>query len=224
MVELRPHVARERGLALKQMTDMQPCSKVLMQGRLFSHGETWLFCSLELHRLNCKRTHANSFKGTRHRLNILYVMPSSGCCMLRPHPVKCRTSQCTTVQHDTSQLVVFTSATDHTWPHPTGLLGVVSGATDLNLSTHRGQCNNFDSILDLVWSCSLTVSEASSQHKTVRVVNNSPTCWYIQRHHSDHLNVTCNWFPDHAGTCLGLGIKSLSLVVLVLLLRLSRNI
>lgn len=64
----------------------------------FSHGETSLFCSLELHPLNCKRSHANSFKETTHRLNILHLMPSSGCCMLRPHPVKCRTSQCTTVQ------------------------------------------------------------------------------------------------------------------------------
>lgn len=89
---------QERGLALKQMTDMQPCSKVLMQGRLFSHGDTSLFCSLELHPLNCKRTHANSVKETTHRLNILHVMPSSGCCMLRPHPVKSRTSQCTSVQ------------------------------------------------------------------------------------------------------------------------------
>lgn len=26
---------QEKGLALKQMTDMQPCSKVLMQGRPF---------------------------------------------------------------------------------------------------------------------------------------------------------------------------------------------
>lgn len=85
-------------LTLKQMTDMQPCSKVLMQGRLFSHGETSLFCTLEPHPLNCKRTHANSVKETTHRLNILHVMPSSSCCMLRPHPVKCRTSQCTTVQ------------------------------------------------------------------------------------------------------------------------------
>lgn len=89
---------QERGFALKQMTDMQPCSKVLMQGRLFSHGETSLFCSLELRPLNCKRTHANSVKETTHRLNILHVMPSSSCCMLRPHPVKCRTSQCTSVQ------------------------------------------------------------------------------------------------------------------------------
>ena len=86
---------QERGLALKQMTDMQPCSKVLMQGRLFSHGETSLFCTLEPHPLNCKRSHAHSVKETTH---ILHVMPSSGCCMLWPHPVKCRTSQCTTVQ------------------------------------------------------------------------------------------------------------------------------
>lgn len=97
-MELHPHVARKRGLALKQMTDMQPCSKVLMQGRLLSHGETSLFCTLEPHPLNCKRTHANSVKETTHRLNILHVMPSSSCCMLRLHPVKCRTSQCTTVQ------------------------------------------------------------------------------------------------------------------------------
>lgn len=34
MADLHPHVAT--GSALKQMTDMQPCSKVLMQGRLFS--------------------------------------------------------------------------------------------------------------------------------------------------------------------------------------------
>lgn len=51
---------QERGSALKQMTDMQIGSKVLMQGRLFSHGEISLLCSLELHPWNCKRTHANS--------------------------------------------------------------------------------------------------------------------------------------------------------------------
>lgn len=60
-----------------------------------------------------------------------------------------------------SQLVVFTNATEHTWPHPTAPLGVVSGATDLNLSTRRGQCNNFDSIHILVWSYLFTFQEAS---------------------------------------------------------------
>lgn len=43
-------------------------------------------------------------------------------------------------------LIVFTNASGHTWPHPTRSLGVVSGATDLNLSTHRGQYHNLDSI------------------------------------------------------------------------------
>lgn len=40
------------------------------------------------------------------------------------------------------------SQVQQTTPDHTQLwvLGVVSGATDLNLSTRRGQCNNFDSI------------------------------------------------------------------------------
>lgn len=54
---------QERGLALKQMTDMQPCSKVLMQGRLFSHEEISLFCSLELQADTCKLFTETLYKG-----------------------------------------------------------------------------------------------------------------------------------------------------------------
>lgn len=142
---------QQRGLALKQMTDMQPCSKVLMQGRLFSHGETSLFCTLEPHPLNCKRTHAISVKETTHTSYMWWHLAFAACSGHTLWSAGLHNAQqC----NATSQLVVFTNATQHTWPHPTVLLGVVSGATDLNLSTHRGQCNNFVSIHDLVWSCS----------------------------------------------------------------------
>lgn len=146
---------QQRGLELQQMSDMQPCSKVLMQGRLFSHGETSLLCTLEPHPLKlqvhtcklCQRNYAH----------ILHVRWHLGfCCMLRPHPVKCMTSQCTTVQRYISWLCSQMQQSN-TWQHPTGMLGVVSGATDLNLSTHRGQCNNFDSTRTHMWSCSLTI-------------------------------------------------------------------
>lgn len=170
-------------------------------------GATSLFCMLEPHPSNYKRRHANSVEMnyTQAEHPKCDDGPSSRYCMLRPQSVKWWTSQCTTVQHT---WFVLTSATGHTWPHPTGMLGLVSGGTDLNLSTHRGQYNNFDSIQGLVWSCSLTMWEAPVQHNTVPVVNNSPTCWYIQH---GNFSVKCHWFPDHADTCLGLGIKSWSL-------------
>lgn len=171
MVEQHPHVGTQT------MTDMQPCSKVLMQRRLFSHGETSLLCTLEPHPLKlqvhtcklCQRNYA-------HILHVIWHLAFAACA---GHALWSAWLHNARQCNATSQLAVFTNATEHTWPHPTSQLGVVSGATDLNLSTHRGQCNNFDSTQTHMWSCFLTMKEASLQHKTVPEVNNSPTCWYI---------------------------------------------
>lgn len=156
MVELHPHVARER-----VGTHIDDWHATMFQS--FDAGETFqpwgditvLYfgtASFELQAHTCKVHERKLYTGwTSYMWWHLVVAACSGHTLWSSGLHNAQ--QC----NATSQLVVFTSATDHTWPHPTVLLGVVSGATDLNLSTHRGQCNNFGSIRDLVWSCSLTI-------------------------------------------------------------------
>lgn len=117
MVDLHPHVARER--VGTQIDDRHATMFQSFNARetffFFSHWETSLFATLESLIYKCR--HANSLEIMKtHRQNILLVMPSSSCCMLRPHPVKCRTSQCTTVQLSWLSSQVQQTTPDHTQP------------------------------------------------------------------------------------------------------------
>lgn len=115
---------------------MQPCSKVLMQGRPFSHGATSLCCTLEL--LNRKVTHANPAR--------ILCVRASGVLLHAPDS-PCEVQDFAMHSGAMPHLIVFTNASRHTRPRPTRLLAVVVGATGLNLSTHRGQYHNLDSVI-----------------------------------------------------------------------------
>lgn len=144
-----------------------------MQGRPFSHGATSLFCTLEL--LNRKVTHANPAR-------ILCVRASG--VLLHAPDTPCEVQDFAMHNGAMPHLIAFTNASRHTWPRPTRLLGVVVGAADLNLSTHRGQYHNLDSVIVVELISNLggifTAQTLCQKWTILQLAGTSKTFWWFE--------------------------------------------